>query len=184
MTPTSTCSSRRRSSPSNPPRAETIAAACYAYRKVLRTRQGDKDLCDRLCRLYSYMGNYPDLLYVARQRLSTAPDDADAALWLGRGLEAQHKMDDLETELTRFIEEKDPHAVPAYVLLCEAYVQSGDTGLQERAIPLMNKAVERNPKSAAARAMRAMCLIAVPSNDAQAPRKSADGPGCGRRASS
>ena len=57
-----------------PVRAAAISSASFAYRKVLNSRKGDKDLCERLCRLYYLAGDYTETLYVAQQRLVAAPD--------------------------------------------------------------------------------------------------------------
>ena len=95
-----------------PREAKHIGAALGAYRRLLRDKPGDDEICEKLARLYLRVGNVNEAAYVCRQRLDADPADPDAALTLGRALIAQRKHDDAANVLRKLVEEH-PHQVKA-----------------------------------------------------------------------
>src|SRR5688572_23456335 len=69
-----------------PMRPGDLSNATKAYRRVLRKHMGDRELSERLAKLYFASGEYIEAGYIARQRLSVAPNDSNAVQWQARSL--------------------------------------------------------------------------------------------------
>ncbi len=131
-----------------------IAAAIAAYRRLLRQRPGDGETYKQLARLYFGAGEFSEAAYICRQRLETEPDDPEVTLWLGRSLLAQRKSDQA-TEILQTLVEKHPNQVDAYIMLGSLAMQEDSTTAAETALTWLDRCVEHNPQSAAARVQRA-----------------------------
>jgi tetratricopeptide (TPR) repeat protein len=131
-----------------------IAAAIGAYRRLFRLRPGDAETCTQLARLYFGAGEFNEAAYVCRQGLETELDDPEVTLWLGRSLLAQRKGDQA-TEVLQTLVEKHPDQVDAYILLGSLALQEDSTAATETALAWLDRCVESNPQSAAARTQRA-----------------------------
>ncbi len=137
-----------------PTRSANVAAAIEAYRRLLRTRKGDPELCERLAKLYFAVGDYVETNYIARQRLFVNSSDAKAMAWQGRALLAQGKPADANEILTRFVKEKDAKEIEIYALLSDIALR-GDTNSADTAFKWLDTAVRNNPQSSDALARRA-----------------------------
>lgn len=143
-----------------PARTETISSAITAYRKLYRNKQGDKDLSERLMKLYYYIGDFTETRYITRSRLSVSRDDETATLWQGRAILAQRKFEDLKDQLKPFVE-RNPKAVPIYILLAQGAQQEGGSTSNPDNDPKkwLDDAVKANPTSAEALVARADYFI-------------------------
>ncbi len=99
-----------------PLEAGNMMAAVGAYRRLLRMRPGDAELCGALMRLYACIPQAENIEYISRQRLDAAPDDVEATLWLAKALISLNKHAEAESKLTALLA-KDPTLVEAYALL-------------------------------------------------------------------
>ncbi len=137
-----------------PLRSANIGSAVGAYLRGLKIKPGDAEISDRLGRLYFSLKDYPQVVEVCRRRLSVAPDDARATVWLGRSLVAEADREGGTELLTRFVE-KHPAAVEVYGLLSELALEEGSQSSIEAALAWLDLGVSSNPKSAEARVRRA-----------------------------
>ncbi len=116
-----------------PRKRENIGAAVGAYRQLLQNRPGDREACDELAKLYFSIGDYGQAEHVSRQRLTAAPDDARARIWLGRALVAQRKYDEVTELMTSFVE-AHPDQIEAYQLLSAAALRGDPSQLRDAAM--------------------------------------------------
>lgn len=137
-----------------PPEAKYIRAALGAYRRLLRDKPGDDQICEKLARLYLRGRNFNEAAYICRQRLDAEPADPDAALMLGRALIAQRKHEEAD-EVLRGLVKEHPDQVAAYGLLSTLAMEEDSFSAADTAAQWLNQAVEENPESAEARAQRA-----------------------------
>lgn len=137
-----------------PPEAKYIRAALGAYRRLLRDKPGDDQICEKLARLYLRGRNFNEAAYICQQRLDADPADPDAALMLGRALIAQRKHEEAD-EVLRGLVEGHPDQVAAYGLLSTLAMEEDLFSAADTAAQWLNQAVEENPESAEARAQRA-----------------------------
>jgi len=61
-------------------------AAIDGYRRLMNLRPKERSAYEKLARLYSSVGNFSEVRYVAEKRLERAPDDPQAKVWLCRAL--------------------------------------------------------------------------------------------------
>ena len=138
--------------------AETIGGAIAAYRRVMQLDPLDKIAYDKLAILYTGIGNFEELAYIARKRSVLDPNDREAPLQLAEALIRLNKTQEAEQELLKFIEELK--ALPdKYVRAC--VLMSNIEGLKDssvaktKALELLNRAVNHAPESVEALASRA-----------------------------
>ncbi len=137
------------------PRGAThVRAALGAYRRLLRAKPGDDQICETLAKLYLQYGNLNEATYICQQRLDADPRDPDAALVLGQALIAQRKGDTAADVLGKLVAEH-PDQVKAYGLLSTVAMQEESVSATDAASQWLDRAVEANPQSAEARAQRA-----------------------------
>ncbi len=95
--------------------ANTLAAIA-AYRRLMRLRPDDAQVCHELAGLYIRVRVFSEAAYVCRQRLDAAPDDQEARLLLAKALIGYRKLPDAAREL-KIVVQKEPATPEAYVLL-------------------------------------------------------------------
>ena len=131
-----------------------ILAAIGGYRRLLRHRPGDPDLCHTLARLYASVGNFSEAVYIARQRLKHAPDDHHAQLDLAQGLAGQRNYSEAIDVLTAVVNAR-PDLIEAYAALGALLMQRDPSSGKQEAAPWIETVVENNPQSPSARVLRA-----------------------------
>jgi Tfp pilus assembly protein PilF len=141
--------------------ASNIAQAIAGYRRVMQLAPLDNVAYEKLAMLYTSMGNFEELSYVARARLQHDPNDLKAPLWLAEALIRLNRAPEAQEKLLPFL--KQLEALPGkhveYVRACMAMSQislvdnSGEAKTQ--ALEWMNKALQYFPNSAEALARRA-----------------------------
>ena len=134
---------------------EHLGYAIAAYRRLLRHRPHDAEICSRLAQLYLLRGDLKNLEWVCRHRLEGDPADLDARINLARSLLGQDHADEAAKLLEPLIE-AHPHAVEAYALYANALLR---TDPSEKAVESVRNwldlCVERNPGSVLAHTQRA-----------------------------
>ncbi len=140
-----------------PLEAGNIGGALGAYRALLRFKPGDQHVCRELIKLYYGLRDFDEAAYIARQRLAVDPSDAEAKLWLGRTLVAQHKQEKAHGVLRQLVTDC-PDQVDAYRLLSEIAAEADTLDAGNEARRWLDQAVEANPQSALARVHRARFL--------------------------
>jgi len=148
---------------------EAIAGAISVYRRVIRLNPLDETAYDRLAMLYSSIGNFEELAYIARTRLENVPDDKKAPLWLADALINLNKIDTAQQTLLKLIEDIEAlsEKCPEYVQAClrmSNVTTSGDSSPQAAAKGLewLGRAVDYAPESAEALVNRASFYCQTP----------------------
>lgn len=163
------------------PNAGHILGAISAYRRVIQVDPLDETAYEQLARLYTYVGSFDELKYIAEKRLENAPDDRKAPLWLATALLRLDKIDKpgdpndpAVAALEEFIEKLDPAKHPEeYVQACTLRSQiilSDDSDDSEQArrdrakdaLGFLTQAVEKVPASAEALVTRARFYRGTP----------------------
>lgn len=130
-----------------------IAAALGAYRRLLRQRPADPEICGILQQLYFGVRDYVETAHIARKRLEGAPDDAQAIMWLARSLAARGQDDEARPWLEKLIA-MDPGNVKAYGLMSTLTMREDNVAAPQRALSWLDRAIASNPASAEARLLR------------------------------
>lgn len=130
-----------------PRTADRVSKAIGSYRRLLRHRDQDEGLIDRLSRLYLLGRNARDAIQICQARLSVDPDDVRATINLGRALLFDEKAEEARRVLEPLVE-RHPEAVEAYGLLASATLAADKSGEGvEAAAGVLDRCVERNPES-------------------------------------
>lgn len=156
------------------PNAGHIFGAISAYRRVIQVDPLDETAYEQLAKLYTYIGSFDELKYIAGKRLENAPDDKKAPLWLATALFRLDKIDDPRdpndpavAALRGYMEKLDAAKHPEeYVQACTLRSQiilSDDSDDSEQArrarakdaLGFLTQAVEKVPASAEALVTRA-----------------------------
>jgi tetratricopeptide (TPR) repeat protein len=145
--------------------AAAVGGAIAAYRRIIQLDPLDEAAYEKLAQLYIGTGNFEELAYIARTRLSLAPQDQKAPLWLAEALNQMHKTDAAQETLDNFINHLKPDAnepannPAAYVQACELMsrilLDPASSGTSSQALEWLNRAVTACPKSVEALAYRA-----------------------------
>ena len=130
-----------------PRERENIGAALGAYRRLLRHRPGDDEICAQLVELYAQIGDLDEVVYICGQRLEADPSDADSLLWLARARAAQGRTEDARTAAERLVLAR-PQESEAYILLSGIAAQAEGEGAAEAALDWLNRGLETNPQAA------------------------------------
>jgi cellulose synthase operon protein C len=133
-----------------------VIQAIAAYRRVVQLDPGDEDTHKELASLYTGIGNFDELAYVARTRLAREPNDLDAPLWLAEALVRMNRADEAQQVLREFIgrldalEDKRDEYVKACIGLSN--IASAETSREAKTEVLkwLNQAVNYAPQSAEA----------------------------------
>jgi tetratricopeptide (TPR) repeat protein len=141
--------------------AAAVGGAIAAYRRIVQLDPLDEAAYEKLAQLYAGIGNFEELAYIARTRLSLAPQDQKAPLWLAEALNQMRKTDAARQTLEPFIKrlDADPNKPREYVQACELMsrimLDPASSGTSAQALEWLNKAVTACPKSAEALVYRA-----------------------------
>lgn len=141
-----------------------IGQAIAAYRRLLRKRPGDDEICEVLAKLYLRTGEFDEAAYICRQRLEADASDPDAALVLGQALLAQRKNQEA-TEVLRALATARSDQVQACALLAGLALQTGEATSDRDARRWLDRAVNTNPESARALAQRARYFRRIANNE-------------------
>ncbi len=142
---------------------QNVAAAIGAYRSLLQIDPSDSKVYRSLARLYSWVGDYGNLSYIATRRLASDSDDPDAAVWLGRAQMLMRNTDQARQTLETFLArcEQSGRMGRRYVEACAllgamAADRASEAGVDDaEAMQWANRAVEHCPESALAWVVRA-----------------------------
>ncbi len=139
----------------------TINRVISTYRHIMRLNPQEESAYDKLAMLYAGTGNYEDLAYVARTRISHEPNDPKARLWLGEALqelnktEAKDLLNKLIEDLYKELPEKHPEYVRACVSMSQIFLEEDSYEAEAKALEMLNDAVKYDPNSVTALATRA-----------------------------
>ena len=151
-----------------PLEAAHIGGAISAYRRVMQLAPLDQDAYDQLTTLYAGTGNFDELAYIARIRLSQDPNDKKAPLLLAEALVHLNKSPEAQTTLEKLIGQLGalPDKYIEYVRACgqmsSIAVSDGSPGAKAKALEWLNKAVDYDPESVEALASRARFYRVTP----------------------
>jgi predicted Zn-dependent protease len=140
-----------------------------AYREMLNLTPADAEPYRRLADLYTYVGNYSDLGYIAQRRLEQAPEDFDASLWKADSLLQRREFDSAKQVAQDLVgrlkkrSEKHLEFVEACRLLSGLCRQDASPQGLDQAAKWLDQAVDYDPASPEARLQRAAFLRACPS---------------------
>lgn len=147
--------------------AGTIHGAIVANRRILQLDPLDEDSCERLATLYAGIGNFDELVHIAKLRLTHDPNDRQAPLWLANGLTRLGKTEQARGILESYIEQLEPVSDESmeYVRACVGMsetilAESPDEG-KAVALTYLDRAVKNGLPSAEARLARARFLARV-----------------------
>jgi tetratricopeptide (TPR) repeat protein len=141
-----------------------IARAIAAYRRILQLAPRDDLACDKLALLYAGIGNWEELAYIARMRLSHDPNDPNnlqAPLWLADALVRLNKAPEAQQGLEQFTKRlemlPDKHAeyVRACGIMSQIVLAGNSSAARAEALDWLNKAVASGADPARALAQRA-----------------------------
>ncbi|MBA7612318.1 Beta-barrel assembly-enhancing protease [subsurface metagenome] len=141
--------------------AKTIGGAIAAYRRVMQLDTLDEIAYEKLAMLYTGIGNFEELAYIARKRLADVPNDRKTPLHLAEALMQLNKTQEAEQELLKFIEElkalPDKHVeyVRACVLMSNIEGSKDSPVAKTKALEWLNDAIDYAPESIEALASRA-----------------------------
>lgn len=138
-----------------PRERENLGAALGAYRRLLRHRPGDDEICAQLVKLYAQIGDLDEVVYICRQRLEVDPRDADALLWLARARAAQKRPEEARAAAERLAREH-PDESEAYILLSDLAAQTEEEGAAEAALDWLDQGLEHDPQEATLWVRRAL----------------------------
>ena len=143
--------------------AKTIGGAIAAYRRVMQLDPLDEIAYEKLAMLYTGIGNFEELAYIARNRIALAPNDRKAPLWLAEALMQLKKLEEAKEKLQTFIDElealPDKHVeyVRACLIMSKIILALDDNSNEanKEALEKLNDAVNYDPESVEALASRA-----------------------------
>ncbi len=146
-----------------------VGAAIGAYRRLLRHRPGDEDICHRLIRLYARVGDWEEVLYIGRSRLAAHAGDTYASLWQARALYALNRHDAAREAALQLVD-AGADCPEAYLMLCGLVLHEDAEANLPQALDWLNRGLQRYPEAAALRTRRAW-LERVGFDDLEAARQ-------------
>ena len=155
----------------DPLQRENILGAISAYRRLMNLTPDDGAVYEKLVTLYLTVGDYPEVSYVARQRLEKAPEDPKASIWIAKALVIQRKFPDAKEELLRLEkrlaqqEGKHVEYIQVCTLLSLIASQLDAEEARADARKWADRAVEYDPGSPEAHLFRARLLRRTRSSD-------------------
>jgi len=144
-----------------------IAGAIGAYRRVIQLDPQYETAYEKLAMIYTGIGNFAELAYIARARLDQVASDREARLWLADALvqldkteEARERLHDLIAEL-KALPEKHVEYVHACIRM-SSIAESDKSAEAKTALEWLNDAVAYNPESVEALGFRARLYRETP----------------------
>jgi len=103
-----------------PLEANMISRVIGAYRRILQLDPSDEIAYDKLAMLYTRIGNYQELAYIAQKRIDLVASDRRAPIWLADALIGLDKLEEAKQRLDDFRKEIKPtkEACSEYVDVC------------------------------------------------------------------
>jgi len=148
---------------------QAIARAISAYRRVVRLDPLDVTAYEKLAMLYTGIGNFEELAYIARMKIENDPNDKKASLWLAEALINLNKIDSAEQTLLELIKdiEKLSDKYPEYIQACRrmsevAVTEDNSPHATAKALEWLSRAVDYLPESAEALVNRANFYCQTP----------------------
>jgi tetratricopeptide (TPR) repeat protein len=144
-----------------PLNVDAISGAIGAYRRVIQLNPLDETAYEKLAMLYAGIGNFEELAYIARTRISHVLDDRKAPLWLAEALFRLHKTDEAEQVLSDLLmnleklSDKHPEYVQACALTSAIILFDNPVNAKTQALEMLNRAVNYSPESVEALVNRA-----------------------------
>ena len=149
-----------------PLNTEAITGAIGAYRRIIQLDPLDEIAYEKLAMLYTGIGNFEELAYIAGMRIDNNPNDLKAPLWRAEALFRLHKTDEAKDALSFLLDPNltDPNALagkhPEYVQACAMMSriildENNTIETKTEALKMLDKAVEYSPESAEALVTRA-----------------------------
>ena len=143
-----------------------VMQAIAGYRRILQLDPSDEEAYDELVRLYSFIGNFDEMAYIAGNRLNAEPNDWKTTLKLAEAFYGQNKTKEAQEELkkiTNTLKSDIPSEfIEEYVRSCGLLSQIifDDVTVEDKsdALTWLNQAIEAAedaPESVEARAYRA-----------------------------
>ena len=133
--------------------AADISGALAAYRRVLQLDPQDQEAYEKLAMLYTSIGNFEELAYIARKWIEKTSNDLKARLWLAEALMRLHKIDEAKEELTKLIDDleslpdRNVQYVRAYLMMSKIapFLNNNSTESKKEALRMLNDAVNYAP---------------------------------------
>ena len=144
-----------------PLEASGVQGAIAAYRRIIQLDPIDEDAYRELAVLYAGIGNFNELTYIARTRLTHDPNDHQAPLWLATSLIRLNRTEEARQTLDTFVNdldvlaEKSVEYVRACVAMSKVLLADNPTENTTAALKYLDKAVDGMPESLEARISRA-----------------------------
>ncbi|MHC4629193.1 MAG: tetratricopeptide repeat protein, partial [Planctomycetota bacterium] len=138
-----------------------IHGAISAYRRVIQLDPLDEDAYAQLATLYTSIGNFNELVYIARTRLDHDPNDLQAPVWLANALIRLNKTTEARQTLEKFISGLDGLAdkpieyVRACIGMSQVILADSPNEGKTKALEYLTKAVDGVPESVEAFVSRA-----------------------------
>jgi tetratricopeptide (TPR) repeat protein len=138
-----------------------VGRVIASYRAIIRLNPQEEIAYEKLATLYTAIGNFEELAYIANKRLEENPKDKKAPLWLAEALIQQNKLEEAEKILKTFINEfdktlpdKNVEYVRACIQLSKITITLNDNSSEEikakariEALEYLNNAVNYDPNS-------------------------------------
>ena len=145
-----------------PINTEAITGAVAAYRRIIQLNPLDEDAYEKLAMLYTGIGNFEELAYIAQTRIDHVSDDLKAPLWKADALFRLHKTDEAKQVLAGLLTDiealadKHPEYVQACAMMSRIILENNNTiDAKKQALEMLNQAVDYSPESVEALVTRA-----------------------------
>ena len=145
-----------------PLNTEAITGAIAAYRRIIQLDPLDEVAYEKLAMLYTGIGNFEELAYIAQARIDHVDNDLKAPLWKADALFRLHKTDEAKQVIVNFmtdldaLADKHPEYVQACAMMSRIILNENNTiEAKTKALEMLDKAVEYSPESAEALVTRA-----------------------------
>jgi len=151
-----------------PINVDTLAGAISAYRRIIQLAPLDAISYQKLAMLYTGIGNFEELAYIARTRINQVPDDRKATIWLANALVRLHKTDEAKQVLQSFLmdldtlDDKYPEYAQACAIMNRIILTENPVDAKAKALEVLNQAVDYNPESVEALLNRARFYREIP----------------------
>src|SRR4030042_6350006 len=144
-----------------PLKTEALTGAIAAYRRVIQLAPLDETAYEKLAMLYTGIGNFEELAYIAQMRIDNDPNDLKAPLWKAGGLFPLDKTEAGKKDLANFLTDlealdgKHQEYVQACALMSKIILDENALDAKTKALEKVDQAVEYSPESVEALVTRA-----------------------------